>query len=134
MKRIALIIMTIFSVLMISSCTTNIKYRLVVQYDKANDLIIVTNGSTTQDYKGVIITLAAYNEDGYKLDVQKEIPKLKSGEECEFKLSDLMEDTSKVQQIQISQYSFEDIDGLYFAILILATIVLIAIFLMWFLS
>ena len=45
-----------------------------------------------------------------------------------------MEDTSKVQQIQISQYSFEDIDGLYFAILILATIVLIAIFLMWFLS
>ncbi len=108
MKRIALIIMTIFSVLMISSCTTSIKYNLVVQYDKANDLIIVTNGSTTQDYKGVIITLAAYNEDGYKLDVQKEIPELKQGEKCEFKLSELVKDIDKVQQIEVVKCTYEE--------------------------
>lgn len=133
MKRFILMVMTIFVVLVLSSCTTRVKRNLIVQYDKSNDLCIVTN-TGENSYIELKLTLEVYNEDGYKLDVQKEIPKLKSGEECEFKLSDLMEDTSKVQQIQISQYSFEDIDGLYFAILILATIVLIAIFLMWFLS
>ena len=133
MKRCILVLMTIFAILVLSSCTTRVKPNLMVQYDKNNDLCIVNNtGKNT--YDELELKLEVYNEDGYKIDVKKEIPKLKKGEKCEFKLSDLMENTSKVQQVQIAQYSFENIDGLYLAILILATIVLIAIFLMWFLS
>lgn len=133
MKRIILGVMVILSTLIFTSCTINSTNNFMVQYNKNSDLCIVTNMSE-YDYEKLKLTLEIYNEGGYKLDAKKEISELKQGEKYEFKLSDLVGDTSEVQQIQIAQYSFEDIDGLYFTIFILATIVLIAIFLMWFLS
>ena len=95
----------------------------MVQYNKNSDLCIVTNMSE-YDYEKLKLTLEIYNEGGYKLDAKKEISELKQGEKYEFKLSDLVGDTSEVQQIQITQYSFEEGIRLYLAIL--AVIMLVA--------
>ena len=107
MKRFILMVMTIFVVLVLSSCTTRVKRNLIVQYDKSNDLCIVTN-TGENSYIELKLTLEVYNEDGYKLDVQKEIPELKQGEKCEFKLSELVKDIDKVQQIEVVKCTYEE--------------------------
>lgn len=122
MKRIILGIMVILSMLIFTSCTINSTNNFMVQYNKNSDLCIVTNISE-YDYKKLKLTLEIYNEGGYKLDATKEIPELKEGEKYEFKLSDLVEDASKVQQIQITQYSFEEGIRLYLAILAVTVLV-----------
>ena len=116
MKRIILGVMVILSTLIFTSCTINSTNNFMVQYNKNSDLCIVTNMSE-YDYEKLKLTLEIYNEGGYKLDAKKEISELKQGEKYEFKLSDLVGDTSEVQQIQITQYSFEEGIRLYLAIL-----------------
>ena len=70
MKRCILVLMTIFAILVLSSCTTRVKHNLMVQYDKNNDLCIVNNtGKNT--YDELELKLEVYNEDGYKIDVKK---------------------------------------------------------------
>lgn len=123
MKRIILGVMVILSTLIFTSCTINSTNNFMVQYNKNSDLCIVTNMSE-YDYEKLKLTLEIYNEGGYKLDATKKIPELKEGEKYEFKLSDLVEDTSEVQQIQITQYSFEEGIRLYLAIF--AVIMLVA--------
>ena len=123
MKRIILGVMVILSTLIFTSCTINSTNNFMVQYNKNSDLCIVTNMSE-YDYEKLKLTLVIYNEGGYKLDAKKEISELKQGEKYEFKLSDLVGDTSEVQQIQITQYSFEEGIRLYLAIL--AVIMLVA--------
>lgn len=123
MKRIILGVMVILSTLIFTSCTINSTNNFMVQYKKNSDLCIVTNMSE-YDYEKLKLTLEIYNEGGYKLDATKKIPELKEGEKYEFKLSDLVEDTSEVQQIQITQYSFEEGIRLYLAIF--AVIMLVA--------
>lgn len=123
MKRIILGVMVILSMLIFTSCTINSTNNFIVQYNKNSDLCIVTNISE-YDYEELKLTLEIYNEGGYKLDATKKIPELKEGEKYEFKLSDLVEDTSEVQQIQITQYSFEEGIRLYLAIF--AVIMLVA--------
>ncbi len=123
MKRIILGVMVILSTLIFTSCTINSTNNFMVQYNKNSDLCIVTNMSE-YDYEKLKLTLEIYNEGGYKLDAKKEISELKQGEKYEFKLSDLVGDTSEVQQIQITQYSFEEGIRLYLAIL--AVIMLVA--------
>lgn len=123
MKRIILGVMVILSTLIFTSCTINSTNNFMVQYNKNSDLCIVTNMSE-YDYEKLKLTLEIYNEGGYKLDATKKIPELKEGEKYEFKLSDLVGDTSEVQQIQITQYSFEEGIRLYLAIL--AVIMLVA--------
>ena len=123
MKRIILGVMVILSTLIFTSCTINSTNNFMVQYNKNSDLCIVTNMSE-YDYEKLKLTLEIYNEGGYKLDAKKEISELKQGEKYEFKLSDLVGDTSEVQQIQIPQYSLEEGIRLYLAIL--AVIMLVA--------
>ena len=123
MKRIILGVMVILSTLIFTSCTINSTNNFMVQYNKNSDLCIVTNMSE-YDYEKLKLTLEIYNEGGYKLDAKKEISELKQGEKYEFKLSDLVGDTSEVQQIQITQYSF--VEGIRLYLAILAVIMLVA--------